>query len=81
MKTLPLLLICIFSMIDKSILTESCCRNKSVGGHHYTLVKELDTSQFGCYSKCIYIKEGGDEKFCFKFEELEVDCHDGKGCQ
>ena len=53
---------------------------KTVGGVPYTLVDEADTSNYNCWSNCIYerddIQDG--ERFCFQEGDLEVVCNEGK---
>ena len=46
-----------------------------VGEVNYTLVDNMDTSEWGCQDNCVYAtKEGG--KVCFKTGELPVTCQD-----
>jgi len=53
-----------------------CCETKTVGPKDYKLVKEMDTSSYGCPKNCVYV-EVADPKgpmFCFKPGNLPVTC-------
>jgi len=53
----------------------SCCSRKTVGGVAYTLVKEGDTSSYGCMESCIYSKDGlPGSMFCFEAGVMEAKC-------
>jgi len=52
-----------------------CCETKTVGPKDYKLVKEMDTSSYGCPKNCVYEEVGNaGPMFCFKPGNLPVTC-------
>ena len=58
----------------------SCCVKKTVGGVHYTLVTEDDTTKYGCQENCIYTRDDqpGGFQICFRAGDLESVCNPDK---
>ena len=55
----------------------SCCVKKTVGGVPYTLVREDDTTKYGCQGNCVYTRDdqSGGSHFCFKAGPLVSVCN------
>ena len=74
----------LFFLSYVSAASDSCCKQKVVGGVLYILVEsgmEDETSKHGCKDGCVYnaYLDGEDpvDKYCFKYGDLPVTCLDG----
>merc|ERR1719347_2483630 len=73
---LPLILPLVMAVLVKGVpMQPECCETKDVGGVSYTLVGQMDTSNYQCLNDCIYTKDEDPQyKYCFAAGDLEVDC-------